>query len=116
MTDEPQLPDVVEPAPEGTGQSTDMPASEYGQNLGRILDIDLPLAVRFGATEMTLEALTQLSPGSVIDLLRAPDDVVDVLVHGKLVARGEVVVVGGNYGVRITDIMSPAERISGWGA
>ena len=89
-------------------------ASRADLNLGLILDIDLPLAVRLGATEMTLDALTRLSPGSVIDLLRAPDEAVDVLVNGKLVARGEVVVVGGNYGVRITDIMSEAERTAGW--
>jgi flagellar motor switch protein FliN len=80
-------------------------------NLDVILDIDLPLSVRFGQTEMTLQALTQVAPGSVIDLGRSPDDPVDVLVHGRLVARGEVVVVSGNYGVRITDLVSAADRL-----
>jgi flagellar motor switch protein FliN len=80
-------------------------------NLDVILDIDLPLSVRFGQTEMTLAELTQIGPGSVIDLGRAPDDPVDVLVHGRLVARGEVVVVSGNYGVRITDVISAADRL-----
>ena len=80
-------------------------------NLDVILDIDLPLSVRFGQTEMTLLELTRLGPGSVIDLGRPPDDPVDVLVHGRLVARGEVVVVSGNYGVRITDVISTADRL-----
>lgn len=80
-------------------------------NLDVILDIDLPLSVRFGQTEMTLAELTALGPGSVIDLGRSPDDPVDVLVHGRLVARGEVVVVSGNYGVRITDVISAADRL-----
>ena len=80
-------------------------------NLDMILDIDLPLSIRFGQTEMTLGELTSLGPGSVIDLGRAPEDPVDVLVHGRLVARGEVVVVSGNYGVRITDVISAADRL-----
>jgi flagellar motor switch protein FliN len=80
-------------------------------NLDVILDIDLPLAVRFGETELTLAALTRLAPGSVIDLGRSPDDPVDVLVNGRLVARAEVVVVSGNYGVRITEVISAADRL-----
>lgn len=81
------------------------------RNLDVILDIDLPLSVRFGLTEMTLETLTRLGPGSVIDLGRSPDDPVDVLVNGRLVARAEVVVVAGNYGVRILEVVSTADRV-----
>ncbi len=80
-------------------------------NLDVILDIDLPLAVRFGETEMTLASLTRLAPGSVIDLGRAPEEPVDVLVNGRLIARAEVVVVAGNYGVRITEVISAADRL-----
>ena len=76
-----------------------------------ILDIDLPLTVRFGRTELPLRNITALGPGSVIDLGRSPDDPVDVLVGSQVVARGEVVIVGGNYGIRITDVMSPADRV-----
>jgi flagellar motor switch protein FliN/FliY len=86
------------------------------RNLDVILDIDLPLSVRFGLTEMTLEALTRLGPGSVIDLGRSPDDPVEVLVNGRLVARAEVVVVGGNYGVRILEVVSTADRVRSLGA
>lgn len=80
-------------------------------NLDVILDIDLPLSVRFGQTDLTLDALTRLGPGSVIDLGRSPDDPVEVLVNGRLVARAEVVVVGGNYGVRIIEVVSAADRV-----
>jgi flagellar motor switch protein FliN/FliY len=76
-----------------------------------ILDIDLPIVVRFGHTEMPLRALTRLGPGSVIDLGRTPDDPAEVMVSDRVVARGEVVIVGGNYGIRILDVVSPSERM-----
>jgi flagellar motor switch protein FliN/FliY len=87
-----------------------MPAAA-NPKLDVILDIDLPLMVRFGRTEMSLRIITSICPGSVIDLGRSPDDPVEVLVSNQVVARGEVVIVGGNYGVRITDVMSPADRV-----
>jgi flagellar motor switch protein FliN len=87
------------------------PVAGAPHNLDLILDIDLPLTVRFGETDMTLLALTRLGPGSVIDLGRSPEDPVDVLVNGRLVARGEVVVVSGNYGVRIVEVISAADRL-----
>jgi flagellar motor switch protein FliN/FliY len=83
------------------------PAAAVTPKLDVILDIDLPLTVRFGRTEMPLRLVAALGPGSVIDLGRSPDDPVDVLVSNQLVARGEVVIVGGNYGVRITDVFTP---------
>jgi flagellar motor switch protein FliN/FliY len=85
-------------------------AAAVPANLDVILDIELPLTVRFGETSMTLGAMTELASGSIIDLQRAPDAPVDVLVNGRIVARGEVVVVGGNYGVRITHVMSNGDR------
>jgi flagellar motor switch protein FliN/FliY len=80
------------------------------QTLDVILDIDLPLVVRFGRTDLPLRTLTTLGPGSVIDLGRSPDELVEVMISGRVVARGEVVTVGGNYGVRVRDVVSPAER------
>ena len=76
-----------------------------------LLDIDLPLVVRFGRTELPLRQLTRLGPGSVIDLGRSPDDPVEVLVSNRVVARGEVVVVSGSYGIRILDVVSQRERV-----
>jgi flagellar motor switch protein FliN/FliY len=81
-----------------------------GSRINVILDIDLPVVVRFGHTELPIRALSRLGPGSVIDLGRSPDDPVEVLVSNRVVARGEVVIVGGNYGVRILDVASQSER------
>lgn len=86
-------------------------ASPPPRNLDVVLDIELPITVRFGETQMTLESLARLGPGSMIDLSRAPDDPVDLLVNGRLVARGQVVVVSGCYGVRVNEVVSPADRL-----
>jgi flagellar motor switch protein FliN/FliY len=94
-----------------TMNATDIDRRSDQASLDVILDIELPLAVRFGQTEMTLQALSRLGPGSVIELERAIGDPVEVLVNGKMFARGEVVVAGGNYGVRITEVPSAADRI-----
>lgn len=85
-------------------------------NLEVVLDIDLPLAIQFGHTEMTLASLSGVGPGSIIELDRAPEEPVDVMVNGHLVARGEVVVVSGNYGVRVTEVVSAADRLRSLGA
>ena len=98
----------TEATPEGPAVSS---ANEATRNLDVILDLDLPLTVRFGQTKMALGALVQIGPGSVVSLERAPSDPIEVLVNGKVIARGEVVAVSGNYGVRITDIVSASERI-----
>jgi len=76
------------------------------RRLEAVLDVDLPLVVRFGRATMPLRALAVLGPGSVIDMGRSPDEPVELLVGDRLIARGEVVVVGGNYGVRITELTS----------
>jgi len=72
--------------------------------LDAVMDVDLPLVVRFGRTVMPLRAVADLSPGSVVDMGRSPDEPVELLVGERLIARGEVVIVGGNYGVRITEL------------
>ena len=71
-----------------------------------MLGVDLPLVVRFGRTSMPFRAVADLGPGSVIDMGRAPEEPVDLLVGDRLIARGDVVVVGGNYGVRITELVA----------
>jgi flagellar motor switch protein FliN/FliY len=94
------------------GPASDRPEAEgdRSKTLDVIMDIDLPLVVRFGRTELPLKALTALGPGSVIDLQRSPDEPVEVLISNRVVARGEVVIVSGNYGVRVRDVVSPTER------
>jgi flagellar motor switch protein FliN/FliY len=80
------------------------PAPPTDHRLRTVLDVDLPLIVRFGRAIMPLRAVADLGPGAVIDMGRSPDEPVELLVGDRLVARGEVVVVGGHYGVRITEL------------
>ena len=87
--------------------SAAMPAADNAAGrIGVILGIDLPVVVRFGRTELPIRTLAKLGPGSVIELGRSPGDPVEVLVSERIVARGEVVIVGGNYGIRIVDVVS----------
>lgn len=102
--------EVVAAAASGSATLTAEPGADQG-NLAALLDIDLPLIVRFARTELTLRALTLLGPGSMVDMGRSPDDPVQLLVGTQVIAEGEVVVVGGNYGVRITNLVSPADRL-----
>lgn len=82
-------------------------AIESGDSrLEAVLEVDLPLVVRFGRAVMPLRAVAELSPGAVVDMGRSPDEPVELLVGERLIARGEVVIVGGNYGVRITELTS----------
>jgi flagellar motor switch protein FliN/FliY len=78
--------------------------------LEAVLDMELPLVVRFARTVMSLKTLAGLGPGSIVDMERSPDEPVQMLVGDRVIARGEVVVVGGHYGVRVTDLVSSAER------
>ncbi|MBR56505.1 MAG: flagellar motor switch protein FliN [Myxococcales bacterium] len=80
-------------------------------SLERIMDIPLVVSVELGRTRMLVGDLLQLGAGSVIELTKLADEPLDVFVHGKLVARGEAVVVNDKFGVRLTDIVSPTERL-----
>ncbi|MEO8659298.1 MAG: flagellar motor switch protein FliN [Bryobacteraceae bacterium] len=82
-----------------------------GRTLDLILDVELPLTVSFGRTRMPLGRVLDLTAGAVVELNRFIEDPVDILVNGRVVARGEVVEVRGSYGVRITEIASRGERI-----
>lgn len=82
------------------------------QRLELLLDVPLDLSVELGRTRMTIQDLLGLGPGSVIELDKIAGEPLDILVNGRLVARGEAVVVNDKFGVRITDIVSPSERIA----
>jgi len=86
------------------------PAPDSG-NLDLLLDIQLPVVVRMGQTEMQMGELLKLTPGSILELNRSADAPVELLVNGKLIAKGEVVVVDGNFAFRITEIDTRAARI-----
>lgn len=81
------------------------------RNLDLILDIPLKVTVELGRTKMPVSDLLNLTQGSVIELMKLAGEPMEVLVNDKLIARGEAVVVNEKFGVRLTDIISPSERI-----
>jgi flagellar motor switch protein FliN/FliY len=91
---------------ETAGEESGEPAS-----LDLILDIPLAVTVELGRSKMLINDLLQLGQGSVIELTKLVGDPLEVLVNDKLVARGEVVVVNEKFGVRLTDIVTPMERV-----
>ncbi len=82
-----------------------------GAAIDLVLDVELPLMVRFGRAVLSLKTLAGLGPGSVVDMGRSPDDPVELLVSDKVIAYGEVVIVDGSYGLRITDLVSRQDRL-----
>jgi flagellar motor switch protein FliN/FliY len=80
-------------------------------NLEVVLDIPVTIAMEIGRTKISIRNLLQLNQGSVVELDRLAGEPMDVLVNGTLVAHGEVVVVNEKFGIRLTDVISPAERI-----
>jgi flagellar motor switch protein FliN/FliY len=80
-------------------------------NIDLLLDVELPVAVSFGECEMPLRDVLKLAAGSVIELDKSVNDPVTIIVNEKPIARGEVVMIDGNYGVRITEVESTADRI-----
>ena len=81
------------------------------QNLDFILDIPLKVTVELGRTSVVIKDLLQLGQGSVLELDKLAGEPLEILVNGKLIAKGEVVVVNEKFGIRLTDIISPIERI-----
>ena len=84
---------------------------EQKQDINLILDIPIDLSVELGRTKMAIKDLLNLTQGSVIALDGLAGEPLDILINGYLIAQGEIVVVGDNYGVRITDIITPSERV-----
>jgi len=81
-------------------------------NLDRILDIPLLLSAQLGSTRMLIKDLLQLGPGSIVELDKLAGEPLEVLVNERLVARGEVVMVNEKFGIRLTDVISPSERVN----
>src|SRR5438105_11861420 len=84
--------------------------SESGGNLAVLMDVQLPVSIRFGETELVLEEIVKLGVGSVIELNSGIDQPVELVVNNRILARGEVVTVDGYYGIRITEITNAGER------
>lgn len=89
----------------------EMHAGASDLNLDVILDVPVSLSLEVGRTRIPIRNLLQLNQGSVVELDRAAGEPLDVYVNGTLIAQGEVVVVNDRFGVRLTDVVSPAERI-----
>lgn len=87
------------------------PEAPQVQSLDFILDIPLKVTVELGRTKMAIRDILQLAQGSVVELSKFAGEPLEVLVNEKLIARGEVVVVNEKFGIRLTDIISPVERI-----
>jgi flagellar motor switch protein FliN/FliY len=82
-----------------------------GKNIDMLLDVTLPVSIELGRTALKIEDILNLGPGSVVELDKLAGEPVDILVNEKLLAKGEVVVVDENFGVRITSMISPQDRI-----
>ncbi len=93
------------------GQPQDDSMTIDDEKLGVILDIPVTLSMEVGRTDIAIRNLLQLNQGSVVELERLAGEPLDVLVNGTLIAHGEVVVVNEKFGIRLTDVMSPSERI-----
>jgi flagellar motor switch protein FliN/FliY len=79
----------------------------HPHNLKLVMDVELNVSLRFGQRQLPLREVLELSSGSVIELDRLVDEPVDLFLDGKLIARGEAVIVDGNYGLRVTEIPQP---------
>ena len=95
--------DVPDEAPEGP--------SEAVRSIEFLLDVPLDVSVEIGRSRMLIHELLQLGQGSVVELNKLAGEPLDVLINSRLVARGEAVVVNERFGVRLTEIVSPVERI-----
>ena len=95
----------------GSVPKNNEPVSLDGPNLDVILDIPVSISMEAGSTDINIRNLLQLNQGSVIELDRLAGEPLDVLVNGTLIAHGEVVVVNEKFGIRLTDVISPSERI-----
>jgi flagellar motor switch protein FliN len=98
---------VADGETEGDSASQSYEASQYEL----LLDVELPVSVSFGRTQIPLKEVLKLATGSIVELNRTVTDPVEVIVNNCVIARGEVVIVGGNYGVRVRQIISRNERL-----
>jgi len=97
----------AQPRPPGA----DAPAAKLSPGLELLLDVELEASLRFGSREMPLGEILDLGPGDVVQLDRHVADPVDLIVGDRIVARGEVVLVNGNFGLRVTEVAAPQRRL-----
>jgi len=98
-------------APAAASPPAPPPVPVQDPKLELLMDVELDVALRFGERQMSLHSILDLNTGSVVELDQHVQEPVELLVGGKVVAQGEVVIVDGNYGLKVTQIVSPTERI-----
>ena len=98
-----------ESLPQRGSRQPRLPAAE--KNMDFILDIPMEITVELGRTQMVVNELLTLGQGSVIELSKLAGETLEILANRKLIAKGEVVVVNDKYGVRLTEVISPVERV-----
>jgi len=111
-----ELPDCLEAGADSAGKTEGKTASgaalpALSAGLELLLDVELEASLRFGSREMPLGEILELGPGDVVELDRHVSDPVDLIVGDKIVARGEVVLVNGNFGLSVTEVASPKKRL-----
>ncbi|MBN1225622.1 MAG: flagellar motor switch protein FliN [Deltaproteobacteria bacterium] len=111
IAEESSLEEKTEEQVEGEYEQKEM--EKY--DLGLILDIPLELSVEFGKVKIVINDLIQLGQGSIVELDKSVGDPLEIYINGKLIARGEVIVVDDKFGIRVTDIVSPIERVKSLG-
>jgi flagellar motor switch protein FliN/FliY len=99
------------PAPFASFAAGSTPGGGAGNDINMILDIPVQLTVELGRTRIAIKHILQLAQGSVVELETLAGEPMDVLVNGYLIAQGEVVVVNDKFGIRLTDIVTPSERM-----
>jgi flagellar motor switch protein FliN len=107
-------PDAQQSAPPPSSQpmAHSTAPTATNRNLDLLLDIELGVTLRFGTRQMLLKDVIELCSGSVVELDRRVEEPVELLIDGRLIAHGEVVIVEGNYGLRVTQVAAPGERIA----
>lgn len=111
-TANPEKNDVQSPAFENLTE-TDSKSSENENKLDLLLDLNLTVSVELGKTTMMIKDILELGRGSIIEFDKLVSEAVDILVNGRKMAEGEVVVVDKHFGIRITSMIDPSERIRG---
>jgi flagellar motor switch protein FliN/FliY len=98
-------------APAPGAEEAPSEATAGSKTLDLLLEVELPVSVSFGRTEIPFKDVVKLSTGSILELNRAVSEPVEIIVNNCVIARGEVVVIEGNYGVRVTQVISRQERL-----
>ncbi len=101
---------AAQPAPPGARAPTAAAAVASG-NLDLLLEVELPVSITFGRTQLPLKEVLKLASGSIVELNRMAHEPVELVINNAVIARGEVVVVEGNYGIRVTEVVSRQERV-----